>query len=74
MVVAFFVVVAGILICIYIGVRRVTVGRDVLRHCVAVVLMRGAECLRQRRLQRAYRKDQRKQPIYRAMPIHRVQV
>lgn len=70
----FAVVVAGILIGIYMGVHRVAVGRDVLRHCVAVVLMRGAECLRQRRLQRAYRKDQREQPINRAMPIHRVQV
>ncbi|MBI3344036.1 MAG: hypothetical protein HY028_04115 [Gammaproteobacteria bacterium] len=70
MVVTFFVVVAGILICIYIGVRRVAVGRDILCHCVAVVLMRGAERLRQRRLHRAYRKDQREQPINRAMPIH----
>lgn len=69
MIVAFFVVVTGILICVYIGV-----GRDVLRHCVVVVLMRGAECLRQRRLHRTYRKDQREQPINRAMPIHRVQV
>lgn len=71
---AFFVVVAGILICVYIGVRRIAVGRDVLRHCVVMVLMRGAECLRQRRLQRTYRKYQREQPINRAMPIHRVQV
>jgi multisubunit Na+/H+ antiporter MnhC subunit len=70
MVVAFFVVVAGILICIYIGVRRVTVGRDVLRHGVVVMFMRGAECLRQRRLHRTYRKDQREQPINQAMPIH----
>lgn len=74
MIVAFAVVVAGILIGIYIGVRRVAVGRDILRHCVVVVLMRGAECLRQRRLQRAYRKDQREQPINQAMSIHRVQV
>ncbi len=78
MIVTFFVVVAGILICIYIyiEVRRVAVGRDVLRHCVVVVLMRGAECLRQCGLQRAYRKYQREQPINQAMPIHihRVQV
>lgn len=47
MIVAFVVVVAGILICIYIGVRR-----NVLRHCVVVVLMCGAVCLRQGRLHR----------------------
>ncbi len=58
MVVAFAVIVAGTLIGIGISVRR-----DILRHGVVMVLMRGAECLRQRRLQWAYRKDQREQPI-----------
>ena len=71
---AFAVILAGILIGIYMGVRRIAVGRDVLRHCVMVVLMPSAECLRQRGLQRTYRKDQREQPINQAMPIHRVQV
>ena len=66
---AFSVVVASILIGICISV-----GRDVLRHGVVVVLMRGAECLSQRGLHRTYRKDQREQPINQAMPIHRVQV
>ena len=55
---AFFVVVASILIGICISV-----GRDVLRHGAVVMLMRSAKGLSQRRLQRAKCQYQREQPI-----------
>ena len=67
----FIVVVARILIGVRIGVRRIAVGRDVLCRYLVMVLMRGAEGLGQRRLHRAYRKDQREQPINRETPVHR---